>query len=77
MSTQLSDEPLHVLTALQDTVQSLKCNKQSRAYFDMLNEQLAQLQPQLEKSITAMREEAAYGQTLKTSQLKGLQVGWP
>jgi len=75
MSLQLSDEPLTVLSALQATVKELKCNKQSRAYFDMLVEQLSELQPQLSDSINSMREEAAFGQTLKQSQLKGLQVG--
>lgn len=75
MSLQLSDEPLTVLSALQATITDLKCNKQSRAYFDMLVEQLSELQPQLSDSINSMREEAAFGQTLKQSQLKGLQVG--
>lgn len=74
MSLQLSDEPLHVLATLQDTIGSLKCNKQSRSYFDSLNEQLHELQPQLSDSIQSMRDEAAFGQTLKQSQLKGMQV---
>ena len=75
MSLQLSDEPLTVLSELQSTIKILKCNKQSRSYFDALDEQLSELQPQLSDSINAMKEEAAYGQTLKQSQLKGLQVG--
>lgn len=74
MSLQLSDEPLHALSALQDTIKCLKCNKQSRVYFDALAEQLAELQPQLASSIESMKEAAAFGQTLKQSQLKGLQV---
>lgn len=75
MSLQLSDEPLHVLSALHEAIKTVKCNKQSRVYFDMLHEQLSELQPQLSSSIESMKEEAAYGQTLKQSQLKGLQVG--
>lgn len=74
MSLQLSDEPLNVLAALQSTIANLKCNKQSRVYFDSMNEQLSELQAQLSSSIESMKEEAAYGQTLKQNQLKGLQV---
>lgn len=74
MSLQLSDEPLQVLSGLQDAIKTLKCNTHSRVYFDALHEQLSELQPQLSSSIESMKEEAAYGQTLKQSQLKGLQV---
>ena len=74
MSIQLTDEPTLALSALQDTIRVLKCNKQSRVYFDSLNEQLSELLPQLAGSLESMKEEAAYGQTLKQSQLKGLQV---
>lgn len=74
MSLQLSDEPLNVLAALQSTITNLQCNKQSRVYFDSMNEQLSELQAQLSSSIESMKEEAAYGQTLKQNQLKGLQV---
>lgn len=74
MSLQLSDEPLQVLSSLQDAIRTLKCNTHSRVYFDALHEQLSELQPQLSSSIESMKEEAAYGQTLKQSQLKGLQV---
>ncbi len=74
MSIQLTDEPTLALSALQDTIRVLKCNKHSRVYFDSLNEQLSELLPQLASSLESMKEEAAYGQTLKQSQLKGLQV---
>jgi hypothetical protein len=74
MSLQLSDEPIQAMLALQEAIKTLNCNKQSRVYFDSLNEQLLELQPQLSSSIQSMKEEAAYGQTLKQSQLKGLQV---
>lgn len=77
MSIQLSDEPTLALSALQDTIRVLKCNKQSRVYFDSLNEQLSELLPQLAGSLESMKDEAAYGQTLKQSQLKGLQVRHP
>lgn len=75
MSLDLSDEPVNVLSNLQEAIQALEFNHQSRIYFDMLNQELSVLHPQLLNSIQSMKEEAAFGQTLKQSQLKGLQVG--
>lgn len=70
----LTNDPVVALAGLQETISSLKCNKQSRVYFDELNEHLSELQPQLESSISTMREAAAFGETIKQGQIKAFQA---
>lgn len=75
MAAALTDEPVTAVAALHGAIAGLRCSSAaSRALFDGLAEQLASLQPQLADSIAAMREAAAFGQTLKQSQSKALQV---
>jgi hypothetical protein len=70
----LTDEPVRALAALRAAIGAMRCNKQSRAYYDSVSEQLRELQAALGDSIASMQEAAAFGQTLKQGQLKALQV---
>lgn len=71
---QLTDEPVQQLRALQDTIRSFKCNKQSKEYFDELDGHLEEMLPVLVSEIQSMQQAAAFGQTLKSGQLKAFQV---
>jgi hypothetical protein len=72
---KLTDEPIKQLRGLQDAMRTVKCNKQSRQYYQMLDEHLSVLTPAMEKQISSMIDAASFGETLKQGQLKALQVG--
>jgi hypothetical protein len=71
---KLTDEPVKQLRGLQDAMRTVKCNKQSRQYYQMLDEHLSVLTPAMEKQISSMIDAASFGETLKQGQLKALQV---
>lgn len=70
----LTDDSVQQLRVLQDTIRTVKCNKQSREHFDELNSYLGEMLPILATEIDSMQQAAAFGQTLKSGQLKALQV---
>jgi hypothetical protein len=72
---KLTDEPVKQLRGLQDAMRTVGCNKQSRQYYQMLDEHLSVLTPAMEKQISSMIDAASFGETLKQGQLKALQVG--
>lgn len=71
---KLTDEPIKQLKGLQEAMRTVKCNKQSRQYYQMLDEHLSVLTPAMEKQISSMIDAASFGETLKQGQLKALQV---
>jgi hypothetical protein len=71
---KLTDESVKQLRGLQDAMRTVKCNKQSRQYYQMLDEHLSVLTPAMEKQISSMIDAASFGETLKQGQLKALQV---
>jgi hypothetical protein len=71
---KLTDEPIKQLRGLQEAMRTMKCNKQSRQYYQMLDEHLSVLTPAMEKQISSMIDAASFGETLKQGQLKALQV---
>uniref|UniRef100_A0A383VH43 Uncharacterized protein n=1 Tax=Tetradesmus obliquus TaxID=3088 RepID=A0A383VH43_TETOB len=70
---KLTDEPIKQLKGLQEAMRTVKCNKQSRQYYQMLDEHLSVLTPTMEKQISSMIDAASFGETLKQGQLKALQ----
>lgn len=73
-SQQVTDEPVAQLRGLQEAFASVRCHPSSRALYAGCSAHLAALLPVLADSIRAMREAAAFGQTLKQAQLKELRV---
>jgi len=74
MALQLNDEPVEQLRSLQHCLANLKCNNESRMFYAVVDQHLTVLVPALTENINAMKDAAAFGQTLKQGQLKELRV---